>query len=151
VRAYFWLALYYLTGMFLLGCVGGGTSKTPTLNFGTGEADRKTKQLFSGFVTNENNLRDGFLIDTDSPVISSYYGQTALRNFLAKQPPLSEFIQLADQTDYVSGAWIKGEESAAPLLDNNLDSLASGKYFLWGYSTENLPVNKAFGYDMQAN
>jgi hypothetical protein len=137
--------------MFLLGCVGGGTSKTPTLNFGTGEANRKTEQLFSDFETNGNNLRAGFVIDTDSPVISSYYGQTALRNFLAKQPPLSEFIQLADQTDYVSGAWIKGEESAAPLLDNNLDSLASGKYFLWGYSTKNLPINKAFSYDMQAN
>ena len=151
MRAYVWLTLYGLTGMFLLGCVGGGTSQTSTLNFGTGEADRKTEQLFSGFETNGNNLRAGFVIDTDSPVITSYSGQTALRNFLAKQPPLSEFIQLADQTDYVSGAWIKGGESAAPLLDNDMDSLASGKYFLWGYSTENLPVNKAFGYDMQAN
>jgi hypothetical protein len=32
-----------------------------------------------------------------------------------------------------------------------MDSLANGKYFLWGFFTENLPVNKAFGYDMQAN
>lgn len=108
MRTDFCLALYGLTGMFLLGCVGGGTSKTPTLNFGTGEANRKTEQLFSGFETNGNNLRAGFVIDTDSPVITSYSGQTALRNFPAKQRPPSEFIQLADLTDYVSGAWIKG-------------------------------------------
>ena len=108
MRGYVWFTLYVLTEMFLLGCVGGGTSQTPTLNFCTGEADRKTDQLFSGFKTNGNNLRAGFVVDTDSPVITRYSGQTALRNFLAKQPPPLEFVQLADQTDYVSGAWIKG-------------------------------------------
>ena len=85
---YVWLTLYGLTGMLLFGCVGGGTSQTPTLNFGGGEAGRKTEQLFSGFEANGSNLYAGFVIDTDSPIFTSYSGQTALCNFLAKQPPL---------------------------------------------------------------
>lgn len=151
MRPYVWLTIYGITGLFLFGCVGSGTSQVPSVNFDLQEADRKTEQLFSGFETNGSKLYTGFAIDTDNPVITSYSGQTALRNFLAKQPALSEFNQLAGQKDYVSGAWIKGGEAATTLLNKNIDEVATGKYFLWGHPSGNLPTSKAFGYEMQAN
>ena len=75
MRPYVWLTIYGITGLFLFGCVGSGTSQVPSVNFDLQEADRKTEQLFSSFETNSSKLYTGFAIDTDNPVITSYSGQ----------------------------------------------------------------------------
>ena len=66
--------------MLLFRCVDGGSSQTPP----SSAIDIKTEQLYAGFA-----------IDTDSPVISSFAGEAAVRGFLTKQPAMSEFNQLA--------------------------------------------------------
>ena len=122
--------------MLLCGCVGGGSSQTPP----SSAIDIKTEQLYAGFA-----------IDTDSPVISSFAGETALRGFLAKQPAISEFNQLASQTEYVSGGWIKGDDANISLIDSDFKLVESGKNFLWGYLSESLQPQASLSYDMQAN
>ena len=133
--------------MLLCGCVGGGSSQTPP----SSAIDIKTEQLYSELATAPNQLYAGFAIDTDSPVISSFAGEAALRGFLAKQPAISEFNQLASQTEYVSGAWIKGDDANISLIDSDFKLVESGKYFLWGYRSESLQPQASLSYDMQAN
>ena len=74
-----------------------------------------------------------------------------MRGFLAKQPAISEFNQLASQTEYVSGAWIKGDDANISLIDSDFKLVESGKYFLWGYLSESLQLQASLSYDMQAN
>ena len=129
------------------GCVGGGSSQTPP----SYAVDPKTEQLYSELAATPNQLYAGFAIDTDSPVISSFRGETALRGFLAKQTAISEFNQFASQTEYVSGAWIKGDDANLSLINHDFDTAESGKYFLWGYLSESLQPQASLRYDMQAN
>lgn len=133
--------------MLLCGCVGGSGSKTSP----SYAVDIKTEQLYSQLAVTPNQLYAGFAIDTDSPVISTFTGETALRGFLAKQPAVTEFNQLASQTDYVNGAWIKGEDANLSLINHDFDTAESGKYFLWGYLSEGLQPQASLRYDMQAN
>ncbi len=79
--------------MLLCGCVGGSGSKTSP----SYAVDIKTEQLYSQLAVTPNQLHAGFAIDPDSlsfPPLS----ETALRGFLAKQPAVTEFNQLASQT-----------------------------------------------------
>lgn len=133
--------------MLLCGCVGGCSSQTPP----SYAIDIKTEQLYSELATAPNQLYAGFAIDTDSPVIPSFAGEAALRGFLAKQPAISEFNQLASQTEYVSGAWIKGDDANISLIDSDFKLVERGKYFLWGYLSESLHPQASLSYDMQAN
>ena len=132
--------------MLLCGCVGGGGSQTSPPS-----GIDPTEQLYLELAATPDQLYAGFAIDTDSPVISSFTGETALRGFLAKQPAISEFNQLARQTEYVSGAWIKGEDANLSLINNDFEIAESGKYFLWGYLSESLQPKARLSYDMQAN
>ena len=116
--------------MLLCGCVGGGSSQTPP----SSAIGVNTEQLYSKLVIAPNQLYAGFAIDSDSPVIPSFADETALRGFLAKQPAISEFNQLANQTEYVSGAWIKGDDANISLIDSDFKLVESRKYFLLGVS-----------------
>lgn len=133
--------------MLLGGCFGGSGSQT----LPPSAIDFKTEQLYSEIAATPNQLYAGFAIDTDSPVISSFTGETALRGFLAKQPAISAFNQLANQTEYVSGAWIKEPEANLSLIDQGFETAENGKYFLWGYLSESLQPDAGLRYDMHAN
>lgn len=142
------IAVSLIFVFLLFGCTGGSGRSGFTSD--VVPVDIKTARLYANLANAPNSLYAGFAVDTDSPVITSYTGQSALRNFLAKQPAIDEFNQLARQTNYVSGAWIKGEDGNLQLIDDGFSIADNGKYFLWGYLSEALPAQPFLNYQVNA-
>ncbi len=137
-----------LWAFFLSSCSSAGSKNIHQLPAGQ---DISTSQLYDNLAHNTDGLQIAFAIDTDHHVISRFSGQTALRSFLAKQPPIDQFQQLdSSTTDFVSGAWIDGAKGTTNLFLTP-SAQTHGKYLIWGYLTDNLPDRSAINYQITAS
>ena len=123
-----------LAALGLNGCSGGGGQGFAPI--AAGDLPRETGELtslISGQLASvEAAELVGFIMETDSLLLTSIQGADSLEGFLVKNPIERFEYPLNQQTDFVKLAWLESDDGIN-FFTPEPNQPSHGKYFLWGH------------------
>ncbi len=125
----------YFASLFFLAlgsCSGGGGQDSAPLPAASGQPSQLLGQISGQLARNNQAELTGFVIETDSLLLTQLEGASSLESFLAKNP-IDDFEYLFEsRTQHLKLVWLESEDGLNFFTPEPAES-AHGRYFLWGH------------------